>query len=130
MKITNGEIFNTKEPLDKLMAAKLPIKTCYQLAKIAKLLSDQIAIIGQMRDKLITTYGTLPEKGPPRPQINPTDDAWPKFAEELGVLMSEEVELEFDVVKLPLSIEIETYVIFALEKFVQLEDGIEVEPKK
>ena len=53
MKITNGEIFNTKAPLDKLMAARLPIKTCYQLAKIAKLLSDHIAIIGQMRDKLI-----------------------------------------------------------------------------
>ena len=129
MKITNGEVFNTREPLDKLMAAKLPIKTCYQLAKIAKLLSDQIAIIGQMRDKLITIYGTLPEKGPLRPQINPTDDGWPKFAEELGVLMSEEVEFEFDVVKLPLSIEIETYVIFALEKFVQLEEEAEVTKK-
>ena len=130
MKISNGEIYNTRESLDKLMAAKMPIKTCYQLAKIARLLSDHIAIIGQLKDKLITTYGTLPEKGPPRPVITPGDENWSKFSEELGVLMGEEVELEFDVVKLPLNLEIEPWVIFALERFVELEEVAEVEPKK
>jgi hypothetical protein len=122
VKITNGEIFNTSEPLNKLMAAKLPIKTCYQLAKVAQLLSDHITIIGQMRDKLIKDYGTLPKEGPQRPSISPTDEAWPKFAEELGELMAQEVELEFNVVKLPLNFEIETWVIFALEKFIELDE--------
>jgi len=126
MKITNGEIYNTKDPLSKLMAAKLPIKTCFKLAEIAQLLSNHISIIGQMKDKLITTYGTLPKEGPQRPAINPTDEAWPKFAEELGELLAQEIELEFDVVKLPLNFEIEPYVIFALEKFVQLEEVAEV----
>ena len=120
MKITNGEIYNTREPLDKLMAAKLPIKTCYELAKIARLLSDHIAIIGQMKDKLITTYGTLPKDGPPRPVINPTDENWSKFAGELGELMAQEVDLEFEVVTLPPDFEIEPFVIFVLEKFIAI----------
>jgi len=120
VRITNGEIYNTREPLDKLMAAKMPIKTCYELAKVAKLLSDQIAIIGQLKDRLITTYGTLPEKGPPRQTISPGDEGWPKFAEELGILMSQEIEVDVEMVELPLDITIEPYVIFALDKFVKL----------
>ena len=122
MKVTNGEIYTTREPLDKLMAAKMPIKTCYELARIAKLLSDQIAIIGQLKDRLITTYGTLPEKGPPRPTISPGDEGWPKFAEELGILMSQEIEVDFEMVELPLDLKIEPYVIFALERFVKCEE--------
>lgn len=130
MKISNGEIYNTRAPLDKLMATKMPIKTCYELAKIARLLSDHIAIVGQMKDKLITTYGTLPEKGPPRPVITPGDENWSKFSEELGVLMGEEVELDFEVVALPLNLEIEPWIIFTLERFVKLEEAVAVDPRK
>ena len=121
MKLKNGEIFNAKEPLNKLMAMKFPVKTSYELVRLASKLKEQMQIIEQVRDKLITTYGKPVANTPGGSQIAPTDEGFPKFAEEFGDLLGQEVEIEFDVVKIPPTIEIEPYILMALDKFVILD---------
>ena len=120
MKLTNGEIFNAKEPLQKLMAEKFPVKTSYGLAKLAAKLGDQLGIIEKVRQGLIQTYG---EKNPDNPQqirVDPQSEGFSKFAVEYGELMTQEVEIVFDVVTLPDTLEVEPAVLMALDKFITI----------
>ena len=120
MKLTNGEIFNAKAPLETLLKEKFPVKVSYGLAKLASKLNDQLQVSEKVRQGLIETYG---EKNPDNPQqisVSPQSEGWPKFAEEYGELMSQEVEIVFDVVTLPDTLEIEPTVLMALEKFIKV----------
>ena len=120
MKLTNGEIFNARAPLEKLIQEKLPVKTSYGLAKLAAKLDDQLQVIEKVRQGLIQTYG---EKNPDNPQqirVDPRSEGFPKFAEEYGELMTQEVEIVFDVVTLPDTLEVEPVTLMALEKFIKV----------
>ena len=120
MKLTNLEIFNAKEPLQKLLSEKLPVKVSYGLAKLAAKLNDQLGVIDKVRQGLIQTYG---EKDPDNPQqikVSPQSEGFPKFADEYGELMTQEVELVIDVVTLPDTLEVEPAVLMALDKFIKL----------
>jgi len=122
MKLNNGEILNTKEPLNRLMMIKMPVKVSYELAKLASKLKGQIQLIEEVRDRLIATYGKPHPNIPGGSQISPTDEGFPKFAGELGELFKQEFEVEFNVVKLPPTIDIEPYVLAALDKFIVIEE--------
>lgn len=142
MKLTNGEIFGVKEPLEKLMAEKLPVNASYGLAKLAHKLNDQLAIIEKVRVGLFKTYGKPDSANPNQlrcmPLIVETDNdgnivndskgnpnmidnpVYQKFISEMLELMGQEVEIVFEVVKLPDTLEIEPNVLMALEKFIKL----------
>ena len=62
MKLNNGEIFNAREPLQKLLQEKIPVKVSYGLAKLANGLNNQLKIIDDFRNGLIKTYG-VKQKG-------------------------------------------------------------------
>ena len=142
MKLTNGEIFNAKESLDKLLIERMPVKVSYELAKLAHKLSDQYQVISRVRDGLFKTYGeTNPSnpqqvrclsmivetdaegqmvkdaKGLPHMIDNPVD---PKFKSEMSELMEQDIEIVFQVVKLPETLEISPTVLMALEKFITI----------
>ena len=121
MKLTNLEIFNAKEPLQKLLGERLPVKSSYGLAKLASKLDPQLGVIEKVRQGLIQTYG---EKDPNNPQqivVSPQSEGFPKFAEEYGELMMQEVELVINVVTLPDTLEVEPSTLMALEKFITVE---------
>jgi len=134
VKLTNGEIFNAREPLQKLLSEKLPVKTSYGLAKLAAKLNDQLGVIDKVRQGLFQTYGAPNPQNPMQvimqPEIEEKDKdgnvtmipnpKFPKFAEELGELMTQEVEIVFEVVTLPDTLEIEPITLMALEKFVKV----------
>lgn len=120
MKLTNGEIFNSKEPLQKLMSKSLPVKISYGLAKIAAKLNEQLQVIEQVRQGLITTYGEKDPNNPMRISVDPKSDKYSKFVTEYGELMKQEVEIVFDVVTLPETLEIEPFVLMALDKFIKI----------
>ena len=123
MKLKNGEIFNAKEPLGKLMEAKFPVKTAFALAKMARKLDEAVQDIEKVRQGLFQTYGapdpknmtqlrvdqTIPlvdEKGEAQndPEGTPVmipNPKWSKFMEELGELFSQEVEVVLESVALP-----------------------------
>ena len=120
MKLTNGEIFNAKEPLGKLLQEKLPVKASYGLAKLAAKLDEQLKVIEKVRQGLFQTYG---EKDPEKPgsiRVNPEGESFAKFASEIGELMAQEVELVFDVVTLPDTLEVEPVTLMMLDKFIKV----------
>ena len=80
MKLTNGEIFNAKEPLQKLMAEKPPFAVSYGLAVLASKLDTQLGIIEQVRQGLFKTYGG------PNPQ-NPQQLIPPKHYTDYALLL-------------------------------------------
>ena len=120
MKLTNGEIFNAKEPLQELIKQKFPVKVSYGLAKLAAKLDDQLQVIEKVRQGLITTYGEKDSEKPTQIRVDPQSEGFPKFAEEMGELMTQEVEIVFEVVTLPDTLEVEPAVLMALDKFIKI----------
>ena len=137
MKLTNGEVFRTREPLQELMGEKLPVKTSYELAKLARKLNDQLTVIEDVRRGLVNKYATE-GNGKRGKSVDPEGDNYPKFMEEFGILMSENVEIDIDPkqkIKLPLMVaatcdkcshnmdkplEIKPSVLMALDSFVEV----------
>jgi len=132
MKITNEQIYTAKEPLQRLSTEKLPVKTSWQLAKLAVKLNEPFKAIEEVRTGLIRQYGTPNENGVP--SIKPDNPNWEKFISEFNELMSQEVELVFDKIILPETIsatcdkchhnmnrpmEIESGILLALEPFIK-----------
>jgi len=120
VKLANGEIFNAKEPLQKLMQEKFPVKVSYGLAKLAAQLDAQLGVIEKVRQGLIETYGEKDPDNPTQIRVTPGMGGFSKFAEEYGELMSQETEIVFEVVTLPDTLEVEPTVLMALDKFVKI----------
>ena len=120
MKLSNGEIFKAREPLSKLMETKFPIKVAYELAKLRAALEPQLAVVEEVRRDLVQTYGEADPENPQRRTVNPQSEGFPKFAEDFGILMAQEVEIELTVVELPDTLEIEPSTLMALDKFIRL----------
>lgn len=133
MKLTNGEIYNAKEPLGKLMQEKLPVKAAFALASLARKLGEQIVVIEQVRQGLIKTYGQPDPDNPENMICKPGMDGYPKIMEELGELFSQEVELVLTPVALPTTVsatcdkcnhnmdkalEVEAATLMLLDKFI------------
>lgn len=126
MKLLNGEIFNAREPLQKLMEKQLPVKVSYGLAKLANKLNDQFKVIEDVRMGLIRKYGEADKERPQQISVNPEGEKYPKFVEELTELMNQEVEVVIQKVKLPQEVDgkplqIEPNILMALMQFVEVE---------
>jgi len=122
MKLTNGEIFSAKEPLQKLLAEKPPFAVSYGLAVLASKLDVQLGIIEKVRNGLVQTYGDKDPENPQQIKVNPQSESFPKFAEEYNELMSKEVEIVLDIVEIPSTVEltVEPTVLLALLKFIKM----------
>ena len=120
MKLTNGEIFNAKVPLQQLVANKFPVKTSLALVKLVQKLNEFLIPVEQVRSGLVKTYGKPDSKNPNQARVSPGDEGWEKFLSEFEELMSQEVEVVFDVVTLPDTLEIEPATLMALDKFVKV----------
>jgi len=126
MKLLNGEIFDAREPLQKLIEKELPVKVAYGLAKMSNRLNEQFKIIEDVRQGLIRKYGEADEEHPQKMAVKLESENYPKFVAEMSELMNQEVEVVFDVVNLPLEVDgkplqLEAAVFMALEKFVSIE---------
>ncbi len=133
MLLKNGEIFNAKEPLQKLLGEKPPFEVSYGLAILASKLDSQLGVIEKVRQGLFQTYGTPnPENPqqlkPPQPMIEDDNKKMVenpqavKFVSEYNELMSKEIEIVLDIVEIPSTIElnIEPAVLMALMKFIKM----------
>jgi len=133
MKLKNGEIFNAAQPLSKLMDEKFPVKVSLGLAKLVNKLNVELKAIEEVRQGLIKRYGKE-EEG--QLKVDPEDENYAPFIEALNELFDQEVEVVFDVVKLPEKVaatcdkcshnmdkmlEIEPGILVALEKFVTID---------
>jgi len=118
MKLTNGDIFKAKEPLQRLIDERLPVLTSYKLAKLASKLNDQLRVIDEVRQGLIRMYGEPGERG--QVVVAENSENFPKFVEEFDELMALEIEIVIEKVKLPETLEIEASALMALEKFIDV----------
>ena len=92
MRATNAEIWQAKAALDEMLKERLPVKTAYWLAKLARKVSEQIRDIDAVRIKLIKDYGSTDEAG--TVSVSRTSERWPEFEAEFNELMAEVVEFE------------------------------------
>ena len=120
MRLKNSEIFNARTPLEELLRQRLPIKTSYKLAQTAAKLNEQLTIIDRVRLGLFETYGEKDPVNRLKVNIDPQSENFPKFASELGELMSEEVDMDIEVITLPDTLEIEPASLMLLEKFITI----------
>ena len=120
MKLTNGEIYNAREALEKLTQAKLPLRASYELAMMATKLRNQIMVIEKLRLGLLQTYGDKDGDNPNQLKINPQSEKFPQFAKELGELMTIEVDIDIEAVTLPDTLEVEPATLMALDKFIKV----------
>ena len=123
MKLTNGEIFSASQALGELNEKEFPIRVNYGLLSIIKKLSGQFEIIDKLRVDLIKKYGTADEVG--NITIEPNTESWTKFITDLNILFNEDVEIDYEVVKLPFEVDGKSYNISMktlriLEKFIEM----------
>lgn len=128
MKIANGEILNSVEPLNKLMGMRLPVKTSLQVAKLVSKLSEPLNEINTVKQGLIKKYEISFE---PNPAGNTTiksgvEGDVQKYITEVDELVNLETEIVVDKIKLPAEVdgkalEIEPSILIALEKFIDVE---------
>lgn len=120
MKLTNGEIFNARGPLEELMNQKMPIRTSYALTKMASKLNEQLTVIEKIRTKLVQQYGKDDPKHPGMWKVTPDCLGYSQFLCDFGQLMQEETVIDVDQVILPDTLEVKPGVLMSLEKFVKI----------
>ncbi len=137
MKLNNGEIWMSREPLAKLMEQKFPIKTSYDLAKMVGKLNEQLKIIDGVRSGLVRTHGTPDKDNSQQMSVPAGSEGFNKFMEELAELMNKEEDIDFGKVTVPVKLpekvaatcdschhnmdrllEIEPSILITLEKFI------------
>ena len=125
MEIMNSEIFNAFNSFNTLFSMELPVRTSMAIAKLSTKLGDSFRAIDKVRNGLITKHGRSDVKTN-QVGINPEDENWPKFVEELNELMEQKTEVIFERVRLPQEIDgkplmLKPSLLIQLDKFVELE---------
>jgi hypothetical protein len=115
LKITNGEIYVSREPLRKLFIQKLPVQAAYKLTTLAAELDPQLKIIEDMRNNLIRKY-QKDETG-----IKNGTPEMAEFAKDFAEVLAEEVEIKYsEKIKLPYTVEIAPSDLLPLLPFVEV----------
>lgn len=128
LQVLNGDIFTAKEPLLKLMAKELPVRTSFELARLANTLNGHLQAIDTVRNQLVKKYGQPVPEHPGSFQVPPDGEEYGKFIAEMNGLFSLAVDLAAEKVILPASMDsslaIEPSVLMSLLKFVDIEEQV------
>lgn len=124
MKLLNGEVYTASQSLETLSNKDFPIRVSYGLVTLIKKLSIQTEIIEKLRTDLIKKHGTKDKVG--NISIDRNSLKMVKFADEFNTLLSQEIDIEFEKVKLPWEVDgksynIEPKILKTLEKFIEME---------
>ena len=132
-RIFNGDIFMAWSSFAKLTDKDFLIPDTINLRRLILKLSGHYKIIEVIRNGLIRKYGEgslkgsgqLTIVGPNDPKGRPMTKTFPKYWEEFTELMSQEVKVDFEKVKLPSMIDSEPIKLSVvdldrLEKFVEV----------
>jgi len=124
MKLLNGEVLGASQALEELSNKDFPIKVSYGLVTLINKLASQVVIIEKLRTDLIKKYGTEDKGG--NIAISPNTPKMTKFMDEFGILLSQEIDVDFEPVTLPFEINgssynIEPKILRSLGKFINME---------
>ena len=102
----------------KLSAIELPLKTSYKLAKLIRQVNDELVLFDEQRLKLCKKYGAyITEEN----SYSIPPDKMPEFSNEYSELLSVEVNLNFEKVTLPETLNITPADILNLSDFIEIE---------
>lgn len=120
MKLSNGDIFNARAPLQKLVSLPMPVRTGFLLTRLVGKLNIELTAIEKVRSTIIQKYGQ--PNGDGQIAVSPASPQFAQFVADIEELMSQEVSVDFEKPVLPGSLEIEPSALMALEKFVDVGD--------
>lgn len=109
-------IINSREAMQRLAGQTLPVAVSYRIAKLIKLLNDELALYESERIKLCERYGEL---NPEENKYNITQGA--EFTHELNSLLDYTVELAADKISLPSTLTITPSDLISMDDFVEIE---------
>lgn len=133
MKVTNKEIFESRNAIQELLRYKLPVKPSMQVAKLSRKLNEHLQDINTVRRGLIDKYGDKNDKG--IMQVAQDNKHFPVFMKEFDELLALEVDIVVEKVKLPeviaatcdtcqhnmdKKLEIEPWILASLDKFIEI----------
>ena len=100
MKFKLKEVFSLTRSLPILTDKELPIKVSYRLVKLLRQCSMEMESMEKARVKLVDKYAETPEEHEASPDkdkgIKVAEEKMPDFQKEFGVLLDEEVEIDFE----------------------------------
>lgn len=121
MKLTNGELFASREAFGRLIQRDdLPVKYAFEIVKLVKKLGTDMSAIEDQKNGLIKKYGT--EKNG-QIQVEQSGENFGKFVVDFNELMKIETEVIFEKVKIPDNIKITGQDLAALEPFIEIVEG-------
>jgi lipoate-protein ligase A len=100
MKITLGQIINSKEALQNLLNTKLPIKTSFVLNKLALALNPELENYEKRRVELVKEYGEEITKEDGTTEFKVKQENLELFVEDLAKLHAVEIDLDFTKLKI------------------------------
>lgn len=126
MPVKKSDIYQAREPLQKLLTLPLPAKTAYQLAKFARKVEEEWQAVEAVRNGLVRRFGKPGEGG--QVYIDRADtECYGSFLAEMNGLLGQESEIDVEPINLPervdgKALEIEAATLLALDKFVTVGD--------
>ena len=136
MKITNGEILNTKVPLQALLTQKMPGLSSLGILDLVQVLNPHLIPVEETQNKLLREYGEVDPNNSRRILINEfilvpdethegrmlqvPNPNFEIFTKELGAVLAVEVEVKVKIVNVPSSVEISPVHVMALKKFITI----------
>lgn len=124
MKARYDELIPARAALAKMEDKPLPVKSSLAVARLAHKLDDEIKTFASVREGLRKKYNIEFKTGTDGNTefVSSKKENIDKFTSEFEELLGQEVEIIFDKINLPDSLEIEPSILMALDKFVNIKE--------
>ena len=93
MKVRLFEIYSSVGILNKFVNLSLPAKTAYKFVKVIQKFNDELKLMEEQRQKLITQYGVETKDG-----VTVSEENKDIFLKEFGDLMDVELDIDWDLI--------------------------------
>ncbi len=124
MKLKNETIYNSMDALNALIKKPLPVKTAFDVAKLAVKFNDQLKAIERTRMGLVQRFAKKDDEGNLEDIVKGSPE-WPAFEAAFNELMAHEEEYVLTMIILPAKVDGKPLMIEP-EILIPLADLIEV----
>ena len=119
MEVTYGELISYQEPFNRLINLELPANVGVRVAKLARIIINELKPALDQNNKLIDKYG---KKIKGRLTILQTDKNWIIYQKEYSELCAVTTTIDDIKIKLPADIKISVDILLALDKFIEVDE--------
>ena len=118
MKLTNGDLFASKEAFGRLLETEgMAIRYMFPIVKLVKKLGNDFAAIDEQRNALVKKYG-VEKDGQIR--VDEKSENFGKFVSDFNELMQMESDVVIKKVQIPSDLEIKGTDLAVLDPFIEV----------